>query len=46
MEAAAGKALLSLDYGKKEVLITTTTDPDRVALTLPDGSTKMAARVP
>ena len=46
MEAAAGKALLSMDYGKQEVLITTTTDPNRVTLTLRDGSTKMAVRVP
>ena len=46
MEAAAGKALLSMDYGKQEALITTTADPDRVTLTLPDGSTKMAVRVP
>ena len=46
MEAAAGKALLSMDYGRQEALITTTADPDRVTLTLPDGSTKMAVRVP
>jgi hypothetical protein len=45
IDAAAGKALLSLEWGRNPVVLTTTTtDPHQLTVTLPDGSTRSATR--
>jgi hypothetical protein len=46
IDAAAGKALLSLELGRNQVLLTTTANPHQLAVTLPDGSTRSATRHP
>ena len=45
IDAAAGKALLSMEWGRNPVVLTTTTtDPHQLTVTLPDGSTRSATR--
>ena len=44
VDAAAGRALLSRARGWHRVLLATTADPDRLALTRPDGTTSTLVR--
>ena len=45
IDATAGKALLSMKWGRNPVVLTTTTtDPHQLTVTLPDGSTRSATR--
>jgi hypothetical protein len=44
IDATAGKALLSMEWGRNPLVLTTTTDPHQLTVTLPDGSTRSATR--
>jgi hypothetical protein len=44
IDATAGKALLSMQWGRNPLVLTTTTDPHQLTVTLPDGSTRSATR--
>ena len=43
-DATAGKALLSMEWGRNPLVLTTTADPHQLTVTLPDGSTRSATR--